>query len=269
MGFLERHQVATVGEGNETLLFSHGFGCNQGMFRHLVDHFRADYRIVLYDLAGAGNYPIEYFNKENYRTLDGYARDLIELCDTLHLRNVHFVGHSVSAMIGVLASLERPEQFASLTLIGPSPRYINDGDYYGGFSERDIEELLATMSDNYLGWSSAMAPAIMGNAERPGLGEELSNNFCKTNPEAARHFATVTFTSDNRAELSRVTHPTLVIQCTEDIIASEQVGEYVHRQIPASRYALIRARGHCPNLSAPEPTSAAIREFLAQLSAPA
>ena len=269
MGLLERHAVTVTGNDAPhapTLFFSHGFGCNQSMFRLLVPAFAADYRIVLYDLAGSGQYPDADFDPNRYSSLEGYARDVNEILDELGLRDVHFVGHSVSAMIGVLAAGQRPEQFASLSLIGPSPRYLNDGDYFGGFGAQDIEELLETMAGNYLGWSSQLAPAIMGNPERPGLGEELTNSFCRTNPEHARHFARVTFTSDNRADLPKVAHPTLVIQTTEDIIAPEPVGEYVRDHIPGARYALIDARGHCPNLSAPEATIAALRTFLEELT---
>ena len=272
MGILEKHAVTVTGNqtpGAPTLLFSHGFGCNQSMFRLMTPAFEDEYRIILYDLAGAGDYPEDEFDPKHYGSLADYARDVNAVLDELDLREVHFVGHSVSAMIGVLAAKERPEQFASLTLIGPSPRYINDGDYFGGFGQQDIEELLETMAGNYLGWSSQLAPAIMGNADRPHLGEELTNSFCKTNPDHARHFARVTFLSDSRADLPNVQHPTLVIQTSEDIIASEPVGEYVRDHIPGARYALIDARGHCPNLSAPEATTAALRNFLTELNVPA
>ena len=269
MSVLKKHNVNISGNGGEVLLFSHGFGCSQEMFRHMVPEFSDEYRIVLYDLAGSGSYDMACWNRENYQTLHGYARDLIAICEELQVTGVHFVGHSVSAMIGVLAGVRRPELFASLTLIGPSPRYINDGDYRGGFDRQDIDELLETMAGNYLGWSSTMAPLIMGNGERPALGEELTNNFCKTDPDAARHFANITFRSDNRADLPLVSQPTLVIQCTEDIIAPEYVGEYVHDQIPNSEYVLLNARGHCPNLSEPEKTSAALRDFLRKIAVPA
>ena len=270
MSLATRHDVNTVGSGERTMLFSHGFGCHQGMFRFMVDALKTDYRCILYDLAGAGNYDMDHWRPERYRTLHGYAADLNALLDELAPGEVIFVGHSVSAMVGVLAANARPEQFSALVLIGPSPRYINDADgYFGGFEEADIDELLDTLAGNYLGWSSGIAPAIVGNPERPALGQELTNSFCKTNPAAARHFATVTFKSDNRADLADVRHPTLVLQCGEDIIASERVGEYVRDHIPGSHYVVLDARGHCPNLSEPAKTVAAVRRFLDEITVPA
>jgi sigma-B regulation protein RsbQ len=165
-------------------------------------------------------------------------------------------------MIGVLAAIQEPGRFDALALVGPSPRYIDDEDYTGGFSREDIDGLLESLDSNYLGWSSAMAPRIMGNPDRPALGEELTNSFCRTDPEIAKHFARVTFLSDNRADLPKVRARALILQCSEDAIAPRPVGEYVHRQIPGSRLVLLGATGHCPNLSAPEETTAAIRAFL-------
>src|SRR5581483_497496 len=198
-----------------------------------------------------------------YSTLAGYATDVLEICDALHLSEVVFVGHSVSAMIGVLAAKAEPGRFKALVLVGPSPRYINDDGYVGGFSRSDIDGLLSSLDSNYLGWSSTMAPVIMGNADRPELGEELTNSFCRADPEIAARFARVTFLSDNRADLARVSTPSLVLQCSEDAIAPQTVGEYVHRHLPESRLVGPQATGHCPNLSAPEETVAAMREFLA------
>lgn len=262
MTLSDYHKVTTHGAGQRTMLFSHGFGCNQSMFRYLVNDFTTDYRCVTYDLAGTGTTDPKLYSKKRYATLEGYADDALAICDELGLRDVVHVGHSVSSMIALLAARKRPELFSSLVLIGPSPRYLNDGDYVGGFTERDIEDLLRAMGDNYLGWSGQMGPAIMGNAEQPELSEELSQRFCEVHPSIAKHFARVTFTSDNRADLPKVVHPTLVLQCDEDIIAPQAVGRYVHEHIPGSRYVLLEARGHCPNLSAPEVTIAAIREFL-------
>lgn len=262
MTILDRHYVHVVGRGDRTLFLSHGFGCNQSMFRYMVEELREDYRMVLYDLAGSGNYPSELFNAERYQSLVGYAQDAIAIAEALEFNDMVFVGHSVSSMIGVLAANRRPDLFSSLVLIGPSARYINDGDYYGGFSEQDIDELLQTMGSNYQGWSAAMAPAIMGNTECPELGGELTDNFCRTNPVLAQQFAEVTFRGDNRADLPQVSVPTLVLQCREDIIASEEVGRYVHEHIAGSEFVILDARGHCPNLSAPGQTSAAVRNFL-------
>jgi sigma-B regulation protein RsbQ len=244
------------------MVFAHGFGCDQQMWRLVVPAFEDDHRIVLFDHVGAGGSDQSAFDRGRYSSLDGYAEDLLEICRELDLTRVIFVGHSVSAMIGVLAATREPDRFEKLILVGPSPRYLDDGDYGGGFSRADIEELLDSLESNYLGWSSAMAPVIMGNPDRPELGEELTNSFCRSDPEIAAHFARVTFLSDNRADLAQVKIPTLILQCSDDAIAPQAVGEYVNDQIPGSRLVLMDATGHCPNLSAPAETIAAIRSFL-------
>jgi len=262
MTFSKLHSVKITGEGDRTMLMSHGFGCGQNMFRYLVEAFSSEYKIITYDLAGTGEYPINRFSRANHQTLNGYAKDVIGICEELGLRDVIHIGHSVSAMIAGLASIERPDLFSNLVMIGPSARYINDGDYYGGFTEQDIEELLEVMGENFVSWSGGIAPAIMGNAERPALGEELTSSFCSMNPDIASFFARVTFTSDNREDLGRITTPTLVLQTEEDIIAPRQVGQYVHEHISGSQFVLLEARGHCPNISAPGITISAIRSFL-------
>lgn len=253
----------------QPILFAHGFGCDQNMWRFVAPAFEEEHRVVLFDHVGAGGSDLTAYQPARYASLRGYADDVLAICRELDLQRVIFVGHSVSAMIGLLAAVEEPERFAKLVLIGPSPRYIDDaiddaddGGYVGGFSREDIEGLLESLDSNYLGWSSAMAPVIMGNPDRPALGEELTNSFCRTDPEIARHFARVTFLSDNRADLPHLTVPTLILQCVEDAIAPQAVGEYVHRQIPNSELVLLQATGHCPNLSAPEETIAAMRSFL-------
>jgi len=244
------------------MVFAHGFGCDQNMWRFVSPAFEADYRIVLFDHVGAGGSDVSAYDPERYGSLRGYAEDVLAICETLELSDVVFVGHSVSAMVGVLAAQMDPGRIGTLVLVGPSPRYINDEGYVGGFSERDIEELLESLDSNFLGWSSAMAPAIMGNPGRPELGAELTESFCRTDPEVASHFARVTFTSDNRADLGGVGVPTLVLQCSDDVIAPLQVGDYVHRAIPQSTLVQLDATGHCPNLSAPEETIEAIQAFL-------
>ena len=262
---LRRNNVRVTGRGTRPILFAHGFGCDQNMWRFVAPLFEDAYRVVLMDHVGAGNSVLAAYRRDKYSTLDGYATDVLEVCDQLALTDAIFVGHSVSAMIGVLAARRQPNQFSALVLVGPSPRYINDGDYVGGFSREDIEGLLSSMESNYLGWSSAMAPVIMGNADRPALGEELTNSFCRTDPQIAADFARVTFLSDNRKDLSSVTVPTLILQCSDDMIASVAVGEYVQRQMPNSRLVVLDATGHCPNLSAPEETTRAIDGFLKAL----
>lgn len=263
MRALTRNNVRIVGsDEGRPMVFAHGFGCDQHMWRHVTPAFEADHRVVLFDHVGAGGSDLSAFDPDRYATLHGYAQDVLEICAALDLEDVVFVGHSVSAMIGVLAAVREPGRFGKLVLVGPSPRYIDDDGYVGGFGRRDIEELLDSLDSNYLGWSRAMAPAIMGRPDRPELGEELAESFCRTDPDIARHFARVTFLSDNRADLAQVEVPSLVLQCSSDVIAPTAVGEFVHRSIPGSRLVVLSATGHCPNLSAPEETVEAIRAFL-------
>ena len=262
MRALTRNNVHVKGSADRAIVFAHGFGCDQHMWRFVTPAFEHDFKTVLFDHVGAGGSDLSAYDPAKYASLSGYADDLIEVCRELALTGAVFVGHSVSAMIGVLASLKAPELFESLVLVGPSPRYINDRDYVGGFTGEQIEELLEFLSDNYMGWSEAMAPAIMGNGDRPELGLELTNSFCRTDPEIAKAFARVTFMSDNRADLRKVTARSLVLQCSNDIIAPTQVGEFVHQNLKGSRLVFMQATGHCPNLSAPEETIAAIRNFV-------
>jgi sigma-B regulation protein RsbQ len=233
------------------------------MWRYVAPEFESSHRVILFDHVGAGHSDKAAYDRQKYGTLAGYAGDVLELCDELDLTDVVFVGHSVSAMIGVLAANQEPQRFGALVLVGPSPRYINDEGYEGGFSQQDIEELLEALESNYLGWSSAMAPAIMGNADRPELGGELTNSFCRTDPKIAAHFARVTFLSDNRRDLDAVRVPTLILQCSDDIIAPPSIGDFIHAKIPGSSLVRMKATGHCPNLSAPEETTHAIKQFLA------
>ena len=264
MSVATRNNVIEHGDpGARPIVFAHGFGCDQNMWRHVWPAFADDARVVLFDHVGAGGSDASAYDPERYGSLHGYADDVLEICRELELAGVVFVGHSVSAMIGALAAAREPGLFARLVLVGPSPRYIDDEGYTGGFTHADIAELLDSMDGNYLGWSSAMAPVIMGNGDRPELGEELTNSFCRADPAIARHFARVTFESDNRADLARVRTPSLVLQCSDDVIAPRAVGEYVHANLPDSRLVLLEATGHCPNLSAPEETVAAIKAYLA------
>jgi sigma-B regulation protein RsbQ len=245
------------------MVFAHGFGCDQTMWRLVAPAFEADHRVVLFDHVGFGGSDLSAHDPERHGSLGGYADDVVELCRALELTDAVFVGHSVSAMIGVLAAARAPEAIGALVLVGPSPRYIDDDGYVGGFGAQDIEELLASLESNFLGWSSAMAPAIMGNGDRPELGEELTASFCRTDPAIAAQFARTTFLSDNREDLDTVRVPTLVLQCSDDVIAPDAVGAYVHDRIPGSVLVRMEAKGHCPNLSAPQETTAAIRAFLA------
>ncbi|MDT7589209.1 MAG: sigma-B regulation protein RsbQ [Pseudonocardiales bacterium] len=262
MGVQVRNNVSIIGrDSGPVVVLAHGFGCDQNLWRLVAPALAEDFRVVLFDHVGAGHSDLAAWQPRRYATLSGYAEDVLAILRELDLREVVFVGHSVSAMIGVLAAIEEPERFAKLVLLTPSPRYIDEGDYRGGFSEADIEELLDSLDSNYLGWSAAMAPVIMGNPERPELGQELANSFCRTDPAIARVFARTTFLSDNRADLAKVTVPTLVIECTDDAIAPREVGAYVHAAIRDSRLVTLDAVGHCPQLSAPQATTEAIAAF--------
>jgi sigma-B regulation protein RsbQ len=257
-----RNNVHVTGSGGPPLVFAHGFGCNQAMWRFVAPAFEADHEVVLYDLTGMGNADTTAYDFGRHGSLQGHAADLLEICDALGLRQVVFVGHSVSAMVGILAAIQRPQLFSRLVLVGPSPCYIDEGGYVGGFKRADIEGLLETLDRNYLGWSRAMAPVIMGTPSRPELTQELTNSFCQQDPRIARHFARVTFLSDNRTDLPLVRVPTLVLQSSQDVIAPDAVGAYVHAKVPGSTFVKLRSTGHCPNLSAPDETVAAIRAFL-------
>lgn len=244
------------------MLFAHGFGCDQNMWRFITPAFEDDYKIILFDYVGAGKSDITAYNKERYASLQGYAQDILEICEELQLEDVILVGHSVSAMIGLLAALEKPHYFSRLVMVGPSPSYINEGEYKGGFERRDIEGLLETMEKNYIGWANFLAPNIMGNKDRPHLGEELTESFCSTDPVIARQFAEATFFSDNREDLHKNKLPVLILQCSEDIIAPMEVGQYLSRNLPHSTFRVMKATGHCPHMSEPEETISLIREYL-------
>jgi sigma-B regulation protein RsbQ len=264
MDIARRNNVHVSGDGPATMFFAHGFGCDQNMWRLLVPTYAARYRVVLFDLVGSGGSDLAAYSASKYATLQGYADDVVELVTELATGPALFVGHSVSSMIGLLANLAAPERFAAQLMIGPSPCYIDDGDYVGGFSRQDIDGLLDTLDSNYLGWSSNMAPAIMGAPDRPELAEELTNSFCRTDPDIAKQFARVTFLSDLRPQLPALRAPTLLIQCNDDLIAPVAVGQYMHRVLPDSTLTVIDNIGHCPHLSAPGACASALDDFLAE-----
>ncbi|MET8160460.1 alpha/beta hydrolase [Sphaerisporangium sp. NPDC005289] len=262
MDIRSRNNVVVAGRhGAPVLMLAHGFGCDQNLWRLVAPALAEEFQVVLFDYVGSGRSDLSAWNEDRYGSLDGYAQDVLDICEELDLRDVVFVGHSVSSMVGVLAATREPGRFGGLVLLVPSPRYIDDGDYRGGFSAADIDELLESLEDNYLGWSAAMAPVIMGNPERPELGEELAGAFCRTDPAIARVFARATFLSDSRADLPAVRTPTLIVECDQDVIAPREVGAYTHAAIPGSRLVTLRATGHCPQLSAPEATAAVIADF--------
>ncbi len=263
MDVTARNHVAVSGRpSGRPIVFSHGFGCDQNMWRLVAPAFEDSHRVILFDHVGFGRSDLAAWSPDRYASLEGYARDVLELCAALGVEDGVFVGHSVSAMIGALAAIREPSRFSRLVMVGPSPRYVDDGDYVGGFTRRDIDELLATMDGNYLGWSQHIAPVIMGVPDRPELGEELAGSFCRTDPDIAKQFAAVTVLSDNRADLPKVTTRSLILQSREDAIAPPVVGEYVHRHLANSRLVILDATGHCPHLSAPDATIAAMKAFL-------
>ncbi len=243
------------------MMFAHGFGCDQNMWRYIVPSFEKDYRIILFDYVGSGG-ATRPFDPQRYSGLEGYADDVVSLIEGLNLQDIVFIGHSVSAMIGVLAARQLPGRFAKMVMIAPSPHYLNDGEYAGGFSREDIDELLANVEQNFVGWSAAITPHIMANSERPELAAELDRSFCRMDPTVALHFARATFLSDNRGDLAGHQVPTLVLQCAEDVIAGTEVGRYTSEHLQDGTIHYLSAVGHCPHLSAPEETSAAIKCFL-------
>lgn len=262
MSIIKRNNVVVTGKGMQAIMFVHGFGCDQNMWRYVYPAFEENYKVILFDQVGSGNSDLTAYEPARYSKLEGYAEDIMEIAEELDLKDVIFVGHSVSSMIGIIASQKAPGLFKSLILVGPSPCYINDADYFGGFTKPQIDELLDSLDNNHLGWSMTMAPLIMGNPDRKELGEELANSFCRTNPEIAKQFARTTFLSDSREIVPKVAIPTLILQCSNDVIAPQKVGEYMYQKIKNSKLVLMEATGHCPNLSAPEETIREIRKFL-------
>lgn len=262
MNISERNNIKIIGNGTQTLMFAHGFGCDQNTWKLVTPAFSEHYKIILFDYIGAGQADIRAYDSQRYSNLKGYAQDVIDICEELQLKDVIFIGHCVSSMIGALASIQAPYFFKKLIFIGPSPRYINDAGYFGGMEKEDLEALLDVMDSNYLGWSNAMAPAIVGNPQRPELGEDLAVSFTTVDLDIAKQFARVLFLSDNRNDLPLVTVPSLTIQGKEDILTSEQVSDYIHQHMPGNQIAMLDSSGHCPHLSDPEAVINAINDFI-------
>jgi sigma-B regulation protein RsbQ len=262
MDILKRNNVSVFGSGKQYMLFAHGFGCDQHVWKYVVDAFSTDYKLVLFDYVGAGKSDISAYTSERYSSLNGYAEDILDICGALHIKDAIFIGHSVSGMIGLLAAKKDPSVFSKLVFLGPSACYVNEDGYIGGFERQDLMGLFAMMDNNYLGWSRALAPQIMGNPDRPELGEALTDSFCATDPVIAKEFARVTFLSDNRQDLSTLKRPSLTVQCSQDIIAPVEVGQYIKANTPDNSYVLIDAVGHCPHMSAPDATIEAIQAFI-------
>ena len=259
---IKRNNVRVIGEGDESILFAHGFGCNQNVWRHLVAAYKHKFKLILFDFVGAGQSDLRAYDSKRYSTLDGYAKDVLEIIETLHLEKIIFVAHSVGCMIGVKAAILQPAYFSKLIFVSPSPYYINDQEYKGGLDKEDLINLLVLMDGNYLGWSSFLAPQVIGNPDRPELGEELTANFCATDPDIAKEFARVTFLSDNRTDLEKLQIESLTLQCLDDILAPLEVGYYIEQKAKNNTLKILKATGHCPHLSAPEETVAAINTYL-------
>lgn len=261
---LRRNNVKVSGRGERAMVFAHGFGCDQNMWRFVAPAFEDDFSVVLFDYVGSGKSDVRAYDPEKYSTLNGYARDVLDVCRALRLKDAVFVGHSVSSVVGMLASVKEPGLFSRLVLVGPSPRYVNDPpDYRGGFERADIEGLLDLMERNYIGWANFLAPVVAKNPERPEFARELEESFCSTDPRVARRFAEATFLADNRADLAGVRVPSLIMQCSEDAIAPAEVGEYLSRHLRGSTLRVLEATGHCPHMSHPEETVRVIKEYLA------
>jgi sigma-B regulation protein RsbQ len=266
MTVFTRNNVKVHGRGKRFMMFAHGFGCDQNMWRHVAPAFADAYSLILFDHVGAGGSDLTTFDPAKYSSLNGYAADVIEILEAVGAEDAVFVGHSVSALIGILAAIEAPARIDKLVLIAPSPSYINDRDYTGGFERADIEEMLEFLDTNYLGWTSTMAPAIMGTPDQPDLANELENSFCRTDPTIARHFARTTFLSNHRSDLPKLDKPSLILQCSDDVIAPDSVGRYMHAQMANSTFVQMKATGHCPNLSAPEETVEEMKKYLGMAS---
>ena len=258
----QRNNVKVIGTGSQILMFGHGFGCDQNTWRSVIPAFIEDYQIILFDYVGAGKSDLSAYNDQRYGRLEGYAQDVVDICEELQLKDVIFIGHSVSSMIGLLAIKQAPEIFKKIVFIGPSPRYLNDQDYQGGIDPKDLDELLEIMDSNYLGWSRMVAPTIMANADQPHLGEELTASFCATDPEIAKKFARVTFLSDNRDDLALLQIPSLTIQCKEDFLTSQTVAEYIQQNTVNNELVMLQTEGHCPHLSDPQGVIKAIKDFI-------
>lgn len=262
MSVLKRNNVVVDGNGDTAMMFAHGFGCDQNMWRYIYPAFQNNHKTVLFDHVGAGNSDLSAYSFQKYDKLEGYAEDIVEIANELNIRKGIFVGHSVSGIMGIMAAAMAPDIFKTLILVSPSPSYINQHEYTGGFSKAEIDELLESMNNNHLGWSMAMAPVIMGNPDRKELQDELANSFCKTDPDIAKHFARTTFLTDKRDILPQTNVPILILQCSNDLIAPVEVGQYMHQHTPDSKLVIMKATGHCPNLSAPEETILAMNNYL-------
>ena len=265
--FIERNNIHEMGNlaARETILFAHGYGSDQTAWRFITPAFEKDYHLVLYDLMGCGKSDVDSYNRSEYESLYDYADDLIEICDRLELRQVTLVAHSVSGMIGALASIKRPGLFKRMVFIGASPCYLVDGDYNGGFTRDAVAGLLNAIGDNYLTWARGFAPVAMNAPEQPFLGDEFALSLSSMRPDVSLGIATTIFLSDHRKNLDTMEGPVLILQAHNDVAVPDAVGEYLQRVIPGSRLQWISTNGHFPHLSNPAEVIEAIEGFLADV----
>jgi sigma-B regulation protein RsbQ len=266
MNIIRRNNIKISGSGERTMIFAHGYGCDQNVWRHLLPAFEKEYQVIVFDHVGSGESDLAVYDRVKYGTLHGYAEDLLEICETLEIKDPIFVGHSVSCMIGALAAIKNPDLFHSLIFLGPSPSFINEENYIGGFDRATINSVLESLDNNFVEWSKTMAPLIMGNLDKPELSQELVTSFCRSKPDIAKHFAQVTFLADHREDVRKVLVPTLLLQCSNDSLAPVQVGDFLHRNVPENDLVHLTATGHCPHMSAPKETILVMKGWLAKQS---
>lgn len=259
---IERNHVRVIGEGHQIIVMAHGFGCDQNMWQYITPYFKEQYKIVLFDYVGSGKSDMSAYDAEKYNSLHGYKQDLLEVIEALDLEQVIYFGHSVSSMIGLLAAIEQPQKFKQMIMIGPSPCYLNDEHYKGGFEKSDVEDLLSMMEMNFAGWASFMAPFAMGNEGTSPITEELENTFVSCNPQIAKQFAEVTFYSDYRDTIAKLQVPTLIMQCANDSVVPVEVGYYLHKNIKNSELVILDTRGHYPHISEPKLTVELMNNYL-------
>jgi sigma-B regulation protein RsbQ len=257
-----RNNISVTGRGERTIVFAHGFGCDKSMWRQLTPAFEKDHKVVTFDLTGAGDSDLSAYDFGRYADLQAHAEDVLRICDELSLEDVILVGHSISATIAVLAANAQPERFRALVLVAPTPSFMNDADYRGGFSREDIEGLTEMIDANYLGWSQQMAPTIAGQAPGEPAADDLTQSFCRTDPRIAQHFARVTFYADCREDMKRLSTPSLILHCDDDPLVPMEVGDWMQANIPGSRLEILTVSGHCPHMTAPEQTIQAMRRYL-------
>lgn len=259
---LTAFNINTSGKGSRPILFANGLGCDQNVWRYVAPAFEDDYKVILFDYVGSGKSDKSIYNKDKYQSLNGYADDVLAICDALNTRDVILVAHSVSSMIGLLAAIKRPQFFSRIIMLGPSPCYMNIPPYFGGFTKEDLHQLLDLMKENYPQWASYFAPLAVGNPDRPQIADQVETTFCTADPDITCEFAKAAFLADNRADLCKLTVPTLIMQPAEDIVAPTQVGEYTHKNIAGSTIYYMKGTGHFPLLSAVDETISMIKQYL-------